>query len=46
MFDMISSGKLNPGLLIGKTIQLEEAPKELGQMDKFDNIGITIIDKF
>jgi len=33
MFEMISSGKLNPGLLVGKTIQLEEAPKELKQID-------------
>ena len=46
MFDMISSGKLNPGLLIGKTIRLEEAPKELEQMDHFDALGITVIDKF
>ena len=46
MFEMISSGKLNPGLLIGKTIQLEEAPKELKQMDQFDGKGITVIDRF
>ncbi|MCK5277459.1 MAG: zinc-dependent alcohol dehydrogenase family protein [Cyclobacteriaceae bacterium] len=46
MFEMISSGKLNPGLLIGKTIQLEEAPKELKQMDQFDAKGITVIDRF
>ena len=46
MFEMISSGKLNPGLLIGKTIRLEEAPKELEQMDQFDALGITVIDRF
>ncbi|MCK5368976.1 MAG: zinc-binding dehydrogenase, partial [Cyclobacteriaceae bacterium] len=46
MFEMISSGKLNPGLLIGKTIQLEEAPKELKQMNQFDAKGITVIDRF
>jgi alcohol dehydrogenase len=46
MFDVISSGKLNPGLLIGKKIRLEEAPKVLEQMDKYGGVGVTVIDRF
>lgn len=46
MFEMIKSGKLNPGLLIGKTITLEEAPEVLIKMNKFENVGVTIINKF
>jgi alcohol dehydrogenase len=43
---MISSGKLNPGLLVGKSIPLEEAPKELVQMNNFNAVGVTVIDRF
>lgn len=43
MFEMIKSGKLNPELLVGKTISLEEGPEELINMDKFENVGVTVI---
>jgi alcohol dehydrogenase len=43
MFDMIKSGKLKPELLVGKTISLEEAPAALVKMDKFENVGVTVI---
>jgi alcohol dehydrogenase len=46
MFEMIKSGKLNPGLLVGKTISLEDAPAALINMDKFENVGVTVINKF
>ena len=46
MLDMISSGKLNPGLLIGKTISLQEAPAALEAMGSFGSTGITVIDDF
>ncbi|MDE0560384.1 zinc-dependent alcohol dehydrogenase family protein [Algoriphagus sp. NF] len=46
MMDMISTGKLKPELLIGKTISLEEATKALPEMNKFENQGITIINQF
>jgi alcohol dehydrogenase len=46
MFDMISSGKLNPELLVGKRIQLEEAPKIIEHMDKSEEVGVTVIDRF
>ncbi|MBN1985640.1 MAG: zinc-dependent alcohol dehydrogenase family protein [Prolixibacteraceae bacterium] len=45
MFEMIKAGKLNPALLVGKTISLEEAPEALMNMDKFENLGVTVIDK-
>lgn len=43
MFEMIKSGKLNPCLLVGKTISLEEAPEALLNMNKFENVGVTVI---
>jgi alcohol dehydrogenase len=43
MFEMIKTGKLNPGLLVGKTISLEEAPEALVIMNKFENVGVTVI---
>ncbi len=46
MLNMISSGKLNPRLLVGKRIPLEEAPGELEHMHNFSAVGVTIIDRF
>jgi alcohol dehydrogenase len=46
IFDLISSGKLNPGLLVGKRIQLEEVPKIIEHMDKYEGVGVTVIDRF
>ena len=43
---MIKSGKLNPELLVGKTISLDEAPEALINMDKFEIVGVTVINKF
>lgn len=46
MFEMIKSGKLNPGLLVGKTISLAEVPEALVNMDRFENVGVTVVNKF
>lgn len=46
MIQMITSGKMNPELLIGKTIHLAAAAKALTEMDQFKNEGLTIIDRF
>jgi alcohol dehydrogenase len=46
MFEMIKSGKLKPELLVGKTISLDEAPDALIKMDKFENVGVTVINRF
>jgi alcohol dehydrogenase len=46
MFEMIKTGKLKPELLVGKTISLEDTPGALVDMDKFDNLGVTVINKF
>ena len=43
MFEMIKLGKLNPKLLVGKKISLEGAPQALMNMDKFENVGVTVI---
>jgi len=44
IWDMIKYEKLNPKLLVGKTVTLEEAIPELIDMNNFNSIGITIID--
>ncbi len=46
MLEMIISGKLHPEKLIGKTVTLEESLKELEEMNKFNNVGVTVINKF
>jgi len=46
MLDMIVANKLRPGMLIGKTVSLEESLRELETMDRFTGIGITVIDRF
>jgi len=46
MLKMISMGRLEPQRLIGKTVSLEEAPKELPGMSDFGAVGITVIDRF
>ncbi len=46
MFEMIKSGKLKPELLVGKTICLDEVPAALVNMDKFENLGVTVVNKF
>ncbi len=46
MLKMITSGKLDPKQILGKTIPLEEAPKELEKMNHYGAVGITVIDRF
>lgn len=46
MLEMIRAGKLHPDKLIGKTISLEESPDELAAMDRFEETGVTVIDRF
>ena len=46
MLDLITTGKLEPQRLIGKTVPLEAAPAELEAMTDFGAVGITVIDRF
>ena len=46
MLELISTGQLEPQRLIGNTVPLEEAPKELPGMSDFGAVGITVIDRF
>lgn len=46
MLSMIAGGKLNPSLLIGKTVSLEESIAELQGMGEFQNIGVSVINDF
>jgi alcohol dehydrogenase len=43
---MIQTGKLRPEKLIGKTIGLDQAPRELTDMNNFSGTGITVINSF
>ncbi len=46
MLQMIRKGILQPQKLVGKTVSLEQAAHELVNMDKFQNIGVTVINSF
>ncbi|HPF51994.1 MAG TPA: zinc-dependent alcohol dehydrogenase family protein [Draconibacterium sp.] len=46
VFEMIKSGKVQPAKMLGRTISLEEAPEVLINMDKFEHLGVTVINKF
>ncbi len=46
MLDMISSGRLSPEKLIGRTISLDQAAEALVQMDSFSETGVAVIDEF
>ncbi|MDJ0760870.1 MAG: zinc-dependent alcohol dehydrogenase family protein [Woeseiaceae bacterium] len=46
ILDMIRNGELQPELLIGKTIDLDEAIAALPDMDRFESTGVTVIDRF
>jgi alcohol dehydrogenase len=46
MLDMVQSGKIDPARLVGTTISLSEAPEALMNMDKFQAVGATVINRF
>ena len=46
MIQMITEGKMNPELLIGKKITLKEAVQELPAMNEFREKGLTLITSF
>jgi alcohol dehydrogenase len=46
MLAMVEKGALAPQKLVGKRIALDEAPAALMAMDRFDGLGISVIDRF
>jgi len=46
MLDMITSDRLHPEELIGKTISLDQAAAALVNMDRFEGTGVTVINEF
>ncbi len=46
LLDMIKSGALSPQKLIGSCISLQDAVLALPEMDTFQNLGVTMIDRF
>lgn len=46
MLDMIVSGRLTPSALVQRTVDLEQAARELGNEDPAPSPGVTVIDRF
>ena len=46
VFKLIKFAKLKPEMLVGKKVTLAEAVDLLPKMDQFQDIGITVIDRF
>ena len=46
MLSMITEGRLQPQRLVGRTIRLDQAADALVAMDRFDDVGVTVIDTF
>jgi alcohol dehydrogenase len=46
MLEMIRSGDLHPQKLLGATLELDEVPAALVNMDRFEGRGVTVIDRF
>ncbi len=46
MLQMVEKGKLAPGKLVQKTVPLEETGAVLESMDRFANVGVTVIDRY
>ncbi|PLT32736.1 zinc-dependent alcohol dehydrogenase family protein [Bacillus sp. V5-8f] len=46
MLDMVAQGKLKPGALVTNTISLEEVPKIFNEMNTYQNLGVTVVDKW
>ena len=46
LLDMITTGKIAPQKLVGRTISLDDAPAALMAMDRFEGTGIGVITRF
>lgn len=46
MLEMIRQERLEPQRLIGKTISIEDTPRELIEMNNFKGIGVSVINGF
>jgi alcohol dehydrogenase len=46
MMQMITSGTLQPGQLVTRTLSLDDVPHALTHMDEFEHSGVTIIEPF
>ncbi len=43
MFDLVESGKVNPGLLVGDTVDLEDASDVLASMSTYETLAMPVI---
>jgi alcohol dehydrogenase len=46
MLEMIDSGKLDPTVLVEKTIDIHDVPDELAAMSDYNTVGIPVCNEF
>ena len=46
MLRMVEAGRLSPKKMVTQTIKLEEASGVIAQMSNFENLGVSVIDRF
>ena len=46
MLNMIEQGRLDPGLLISRTLALDETGDVLAAMDDYSTLGFPVIDRY
>ena len=46
MLEMVNSGKIAPSRLVGARISLQDSITALMEMDKFEAVGATVINRF
>jgi len=46
MLDMVEKGRLAPGKLVHQRIKLEEVSGVLENMERYANVGVTVIDRY
>lgn len=46
IFNMVSSGKINPSKIVSKTIPLTNVSEALESMTEYETVGIAVIDEF
>lgn len=46
VFDLVSSGAVDPGRLVTDTVSLDGASAVLERMERWEDVGVTVIDRF
>ena len=46
LFRLIERGTLDPGLIVGETLSLDDLPETLASMDDYETVGIPVVTAF